>query len=491
MGCKRAIPAVFLFVAVLFCGCSEAGGQELVNGTLGRKVQGIVAAKKKTLKGAVISIHVQSLDDKETVYKLDAGTAFSVASNMKLATTAAALAKMGKDHELSAALCRRGSIDSGVLKGDLVAIGMGDPNISGRFYGGNAETVLDSWAQAVKAVGIDVVDGSVIADGTAYGGETIPPGWPQNQLEKWYCAPVSALSINDNCFDVTVGPGSAPGKAAFVALRPRAGAVSLSNQCGTTSSRSKHLISVLRKPATNDVIVKGAYLKGAQARVFNVTVHNPALVFGSALVEALKRVGVKVNAGVEVAKKPVETKGLVQIARHSTPLSTAVAVTNKRSQNLHAELLLRELGRISGDGSREGGIKALKGFMKSIGVPSSQVSPDDGCGLSGDSKLSASAIVGLLVYMSAHKDFGVFRESLAISGFDGTLENRLDSAAHKGKVHAKTGYIRGVSALSGYAKNKSGRLFAFSILVNKGFRLSNTTMKSVQDEIVRAILDSK
>jgi D-alanyl-D-alanine carboxypeptidase/D-alanyl-D-alanine-endopeptidase (penicillin-binding protein 4) len=487
---NNAISSLIILLGLLaVAGCSEAGGQELVNGKLGREVQGIIASKK--LQGATIGVKIYSITDKETVYELDANTARSVASNMKLATTAAALAKLGKDYELKAVLYRRGEIVSGVLKGDLVIVGRGDPNISGRFYSADAETVLDSWADVLRSVGIDCVEGSIIADGTAYGAETIPPGWPQNQLERWYCAPVSPLAINDNCFDVTVAPGAAAGQPAIVSVRPRAGIVKLTNQCTTTSSKGKHLISVLRLPGTNDVTVKGQFWSGANPQTFPITVHDPVAVFASAFDEALQREGIRHQGGTEVARNPVDTRGLIPVAQHATLLSTAIAVTNKRSQNLHAEMLLRELGRLSGSGTRQDGIKAIVQFFATFDVPAAQVSPADGCGLDSDSKLSPSALVALLVYMRSNPEFRVFKESLAVSGYDGTLENRLDDKEQAGKVHAKTGYIRGVSSLSGYAVNKSGKEFAFSIIFNNAAKLSNTFMKSVQDEIVAALVKSQ
>ena len=129
--------------------------------------------------------------------------------------------------------------------------------------------------------------------------------------------------------------------------------------------------------------------------------------------------------------------------------------------------------------------------MAKIGIPNKQVSPADGCGLARDTKLSPGAIVTLLVHMKSRPDFQVFRESLAVNGLDGTMERRLSSAGHVGRVHAKTGYISGVSALSGYAVNASGKLFAFSIVFNNAARVSNTNMKAAQDEIVAAILDAK
>jgi len=489
---SSSVALFFLFAGLLLAmGCSEAGGQEVVNGSLGRKIQGILAERLKRMRGATAGVKVYSISDKETVYELNAAATLSVASNMKVATTAAALAKLGARHRLTVKLCRQGEIKAGVLKGDLVIVGLGDPNISGRLHNGDVDSALDSWAQALAETGVSKVEGSIIADGTAYGSEEIPPGWPQNQLERWYCAPVSSLSINDNCFDVTVAPGPSPGAAAVVSLKPTNGVVKLTNECTTTSSKSKHLISILRRAGTNEVTVRGAFWQSANPQTFNVTLHNPPLVFASALKEALKRHGIGVAGELKVASAPVDTKKLIPVAEHSTVLSTAIAVTNKRSQNLHAELLLRELGRQAGKGTREGGLKAVVDFFGEIGIVAKQVSPADGCGLDRNTKLSPGALTALLAHMQSRADFQVFKESLAVSGRDGTLEKRLNSGKHAAKVHAKTGYIRGVSSLSGYAVNASGKMFAFSIVFNNAGKVSNTFMKAAQDEIVAAILDAK
>jgi D-alanyl-D-alanine carboxypeptidase/D-alanyl-D-alanine-endopeptidase (penicillin-binding protein 4) len=266
--------------------------------------------------------------------------------------------------------------------------------------------------------------------------------------------------------------------------------VQFTNECKTTSN-SKRQPVLFRQPGTNNVTAKGYYWSGAKPRVFYRTVHNPPLVFMSVFKEALKRQGIGVTGALKVASKPVDTKKLVPVAEHCTLLSTAIAVTNKRSQNLHAELLLRELGRQAGNGTRQGGIKALAGFFGKLGIPGKQVSPADGCGLDRNTKLSPGAIVTLLVHLHSRPDFQAFRESLAVNGLDGTMEKRMNSARHIGRVHAKTGYISGVSALSGYAVNSSGKLFAFSIVFNNAAKVSNTFMKAAQDEIVSAILDSK
>ncbi len=486
----KAVAFLLLLLSAVFAtGFSESDGKEVVHGKLGRRIQSILASKK--LHGAVVGVKVVSLAGGETVYQLNAGRLFSVASNMKLATTAAALVALGAEHRLSATLYRRGRIDSGVLKGDLVIVGLGDTCISGRFHGGNQEAVLDSWAALVRSLGMTRVEGNIVADSTAYGPQMIPPGWPRNQLDKWYCAPVSALSINDNCFDITISPGAAPGRPAAVSVRPRADVMKFANSCTTTSKKKKHFISIIRKPGTNQITVKGAFWQGSGPQSFNITVHDPPLVFAGAFASALKRQGITVSGKVVKLAEPVSRKGLVPVAQHSILLATAISIANKRSQNLHAEIILRELGRGVGSGTRASGIKSVVNFFKSFGVPEAQVSPADGCGLDSNTKLSPAAIVALLKYMHSRPDYHVFKESLAVSGHDGTLKKRLNRKPFAGKVHAKTGYIAGASALSGYATDAAGQKFAFSIVFNNARKLSNSFMKGVQDEIVSAIVESR
>jgi D-alanyl-D-alanine carboxypeptidase/D-alanyl-D-alanine-endopeptidase (penicillin-binding protein 4) len=480
------IRLLLVLVLALFLGCGWADGQDVARGEAGRKIEKALSAKQ--LAKATVGVKVVRLNDNTSIYEKNSARLFSVASNMKVATTAAALELLGKDYEFKTRFLRRGNIADGTLKGDLVVIGTGDPCFSSRFYSGPTE-VFQSWAKTLSAQGVERVEGDILIDDSFFDRDFVPATWPKGQLHLWYCAPVSAVCLNDNCIDVTVWRGTGEGKPALFSLSPPTNHVRVKNTCTTTSRKKEHSINLSRKPGSTEVTLSGKFFSGSSPQTFFVTVDNPPLFFGTVLKETLGKSGIVVNGTVKLLNSPLPEETLTPIATHTKTLETVIPVANKNSQNLFAEILLKTLGRkVANSGSLAGGVKALEKFFAQLRVDKSHFSVADGCGLSDESKLTPEAVIRVLAYMHKGKFREEFKQSLAISGTDGTLERRLSEPAFKGRVFAKTGYIRGVGALSGYAESSSGKTFAFAIVFNNAAGLSNSYMKSVQDEIVKILL---
>jgi D-alanyl-D-alanine carboxypeptidase/D-alanyl-D-alanine-endopeptidase (penicillin-binding protein 4) len=473
---------ILLFV----CGFQGANGQDGVRWELGKKIDKVLSAKQ--LSKASVGVKVVRLNDDATVYEKNSTRLFSVASNMKIATTAAALVCLGKDYEFKTRFLRRGVLAASTLKGDLVVIGTGDPCISSRFYD-SPIAVFQSWAKMLAAQGVERVEGDILIDDTFFDREFIPRTWPKEQLHRWYCAPVSAVCLNDNCIDITVSPGAGGGKPALFSLSPPTNYATVKNTCITTSRKSEHMINLYRKQGSMEVKLSGKFFTGSSPQTFFITVDSPPLFWGTVLKETLEGSGIVVTGTVKLLDSALPENSLIPIAAHSQTLQTVLPVTNKNSQNLFAEILLKTLGRnVANSGSLAGGVKALEEFFAQLKIGKSNFAVADGCGLSEESKLTPDAIVRILAYMHKEKFRDEFKQSLAVSGIDGTLERRFTEAAYKGRVFGKTGYIRGASALSGYAESSSGKTFAFTIIFNNAASLSNTYMKSVQDEIVKVLL---
>ena len=431
---------------------------------------------------ARVGVAVCDLVERRWLFLYQADSPYAVASNAKLATTAAALELLGPGYQFRTTVAHTGKVQGdGVLVGDLVVIGRGDPSISGRFHDGNPTAVLAQWADAVKAAGIREVRGDIIADETYFDRRHTHPDWPKGQHAAWYCAPVSALSFNDNCVLVVVRPSEKNGEAARVEVVPPTGYVRLFNRCRTIRSRNGRVV-VHRPAGKNDIYVGGGIpRKGPPFSVW-VTVHEPALYTATVFREVLAARGVKVTGRVRL-KTPTVRFGpgrLREIITTTSGLREAVEVANARSQNFYAGQIFKTLGREkAGEGSFAAGARVVEAFLRGAGVKG-PVALADGSGLARTNRLSPMQIVTLLAYMNCRRTGSIFVRSLARPGEPGTLANRLLQL--KGKLFAKTGYIVGACSLSGYLEAANDRLLAFSILVND-FRIPLWRVRAFQDAI--------
>ncbi|HEV2846357.1 MAG TPA: D-alanyl-D-alanine carboxypeptidase/D-alanyl-D-alanine-endopeptidase, partial [Thermoanaerobaculia bacterium] len=444
---------------------------------------GVEVARAVQLNGA-LGVHVVEIDTGETVYAHNADELLVLASNQKLLTTAAALDALGPGYFFETRLVFRGRTTGEVMDGDLGVVGSGDPQISGREYGGDPFGAFRPWAAALRERGVRRITGDLYLAHGLFESLKVHPDWPADQLTEWYEAPVSALSFSDNCILVRVSPGKAGG-AAVVETVPAVPLFRIENRAVTSGKRQGARIYVSR---TEDVLtVRGSIDAGSGPFETWVTVPDPVRYFGAGLRAALAEEGIV----VEGALRPVERlPGAVweRVAVHRSDLVTAVRTTNKRSQNFYAESLLKALAaERCGRGSWREGARALGEFVESIGVPRSAFQFADGSGMSRQNRITARALTTLLRHMFFHPAASEFAQSLPYAGENmGSWKRRMAAPPYRGNVFAKTGTLNGVSALSGYAKAASGKSYAFSIVLNKTRGDSHGT----QDRIVMALIDN-
>ena len=434
-----------------------------------------------------VGVHVVDLESGGTVYSWEADAPKIIASNTKLFTTAAALDTFGPEYNFETRLLLNGRVENGVLDGDLAVVGGGDPTLSGRDHDGDPYAVFTPWAQALRARGIERVTGRLVLVHGLFDEAAVHPDWPRDQLTHWYEAPVRALSFSDNCVLVKVSP-SRSGGPAIVELVPRLPLFTVKNLARTTDSRRRHVVGVARSADGNQITISGAVWRKSGTLEAWVAVKDPVEYFGAALREALAVQGVTIAGRTQPENLlPV---GAWEVAyQHHSTLQRALEVTNKRSQNFFAESLFKLLGAVRAqDGSWPGGVRALGDFLDKVGIPRGAYSIADGSGLSRNDRFAPSQITRLLSYMFQHPHGRDYMRSLAYSGEDGlNWERRLAAPPYRGNVFAKTGTLNGVSSLSGYAKARSGKVYAFSILCNgtPGAWKAQRT----QDSIVRALID--
>lgn len=450
---------------------------------------------KKHLKNALTALNIVSVDTGQVIFSFNPQTKLKVASNMKLLTTAAALFYLGSDFKFKTTLYIRGDLQrNGILDGDIIIKGSGDPNISGRFFKNKITSIPDMWTDAIQGLGIKVINGDIIGNDTIFDRQFICPSWPKNQLSSWYCAQISGLSFNDNCIDVTVVPGFKPGDSVKILLNPDTEYVNLINTCKTTGKKSNQSLSIYRKIGTNDIYIKGKLWKGAGNHSSWVTIDNPALYLTTVFKETIEKRGITIHGKARIVNENDkyllnDKTNIIPLPPTSFTIGQTIEVTNSRSQNFYAEQLLKTLGAKSGNqGTFASGLYMLKKFLSLLGYGQNDYIIIDGSGLSSNNKLTVKIITDLLRFMYNDKSNDIFLKSLAVSGSKGTLKKRLKGELYKTKIRGKTGYISGVSALSGYAETFKGKIFAFSILVNN-FKTSNKNIKKLQDSICRVLVN--
>jgi D-alanyl-D-alanine carboxypeptidase/D-alanyl-D-alanine-endopeptidase (penicillin-binding protein 4) len=334
---------------------------------------------------------------------------------------------------------------------------------------------------------------NVVIDDSIFEETTLHPRWPVDQVQKRYMAEVAGMNLNANCLDVFVRTTS-PGDIVSYILNPDTHYVNFQNTCVTGNENAVWLSRVAE---TNNVIMRGQAAVSTNVPV-SVTIHDPAMFAATVLAENLTNAGVEHSGDVhrdrtirDQIKKAQASgdKSWVVLAVHETPIERVMARANKDSMNLYAECLCKRLGAdVSGQsGSWQNGPAAVGEFLKKVGVSDSEFKLDDGCGLSKQNVISASAMVKTLTYDFFSPNSHLFAGTLAVAGVDGTLDDRFRGTDLKARVFGKSGFVNGVSSLSGYLHAKDGQWYAFSILMNGIPAQSNSAIKFLQEKIVRAV----
>jgi len=442
-------------------------------------------------RGARVAVHVVAPASGRVVYSRLATEQLIPASNEKLVTAAAALLLLGQDYKFTTRLCSQGAVQDGVLRGDLILRGGGDPTIGGRYDDEDAGAVFRAWAQALKARGIRHVTGGVVADDLFFDRAWYHPSWPPEQAWKWYFPPTSALSINDNCVTITVKPGAAPGAGALLALEPDVAPVDLLNACKTSSTR--HAIWFERRAGSPTVKVGGFVKQNSAGYSHGVTVPNPPLYAASTLLKVLREEGIAVDgeAHLVTLEEAGQTRAAGTLCERRTPLLPVLHTMMRRSHNHYAEQVVKTLGaETSGAGSWQNGLSCAAALLEAVGFARDEFHLDDGSGLSRGNRLAPVALTSLLAHVHRSTSGATFKSLLAVPGQAGTLEHRLSEPPYAASIRAKTGYLDGVGALSGYATTRAGTEVAFSILVNDSHNPPGTySMRQTVDTICRAIVD--
>ena len=433
---------------------------------------------------------VRSLETGQTVYARNAGRMFVPASNMKIVTAAAVLEALGPEYRYRTRIAAAGPVRGGVLNGDLVVVGGGDPTISERFHG-DVRTVFRAWADSLRAHGVTRIAGAVVGNDDVFDDVALGRGWAWDDVQDSYSAEVGGLELNEGFVTVRVAP--VPGqRAAAVTTRPVSDEwVPVLGNVWMGAAGTAPQVTVRRADSLSAVLVSGTLPSDTTVVEEEISVRNNTRFFASVLRQALLEAGIAVGQGsYDADDLPAErTAGQTVLFTHtSPPMREILAGFMKPSQNQIGEMLLKTLGReLRGAGTAAAGAAVVDSLSRAWGMPPRLLSQADGSGLSRYNLVAPAYLVALLERESRSAHAGVFHAALPVAGRDGTLANRMRGTPAEGNVHAKTGTLSGVRALSGYFTTAAGERMAFSMIVNHHTLTARDADRLAESALMRLI----
>lgn len=445
------------------------------------------------MRHGALAFSLQSVKTGKPLFAYNAGKSVVIASNLKLVTTATALAILGEEYTFKTTLQHDGTLTNGVLNGNLYIRGGGDPTLgSDRYENGlNLSPLLESWTEAIQRYGIRQINGAIIGDASLFEDNATPGGWIWGDLGNYYGAAAYGLNIHENLYRLYFKPGAktdAPTR--ILRTEPAVPELNFVNLVKTGKPGSGDQAYIYGAPYTGLRYVEGTIPAGVNEFAIRGSVPDPAKLCAGLLRDRLTVAGVKVSEPATTTRllrlqgKRLDTKWK-DIHTHNSPLlRDIVAETNLQSINLYAEALLKTLGdTLAGKPTTEGGAEAVVDFWQKQGIRANGFFMRDGSGLSRTNAIAAETVTDILVYCANKPFFKGLYASLPVAGISGTMKNMGKGTAMARNVRAKTGSLERVMAYSGYFRNKSGELVAFALVAND-YAGSNSVMRKKLERLM-------
>lgn len=409
---------------------------------------------------AKIGVMVQSMQTGQILYSRNANTFFAPASVQKLLTVTSALIHLTPQYRFPTRVMTYGSIQQGVLNGDLIFQFNGDPSLK--------VDDLVNLVKSVRADGIDRINGNVIIDDTAFNHIPYPAGWLWSDLITDFAAPLDTVIINRNKFGLSFIPARYAGERPELVPDMPYGAATFINHMKTTNYYVGNCPVSILSNEENQYLLRGCISKHAGKQYRTLAIRNMQMFTESLMREILLKHGIQFTGKIYAAKTPARSQLLTE--HFSAPLKVVIIHLLKESDNLYADALFKKLGENCDHsrGSWQNGVQAVLSILSThIGINPSQVSIVDGSGLSLYDKITPNDIAKTLFYIHTHPTIrNALVPALPIAGVDGTLAYRMGDLARGHLVHAKTGSMTGVSSLAGFVKTRSHGLLSFVIMIN-------------------------
>lgn len=458
-----------------------------VNDTILEKVKSDTTAFEK-LKYAVLQLgnsdsmingnlgfYMSYIDSDTAILEFRSNQSLVPASVMKTITTGVALKKLGANYHFTTRLQYDGVIDKfdRVLNGNIYIKGGGDPSLgSSTFKGNDEESIMANWVAAIKKLGIDSIDGAIIADADGFDEDAIPYGWAWEDMLSDYGIAPCGLSFRDNMYDIEVKGGKTRPNYKCLQNVPE---LNLYNQLANNTNINKNYAYAVGGPYSNERLLRGEINASMGNCTIQSALPDPPYYCSYTLYNQLKRQGIAAKDSATTIRKlrfknkiPVSTPRTTFYTTHSPSLASLVNYTNMVSNNFYAESMLRAISYAeTGYGSTMGGISIVRSYWKEHNVDLKGFYMVDGSGISRFDGVTAKQLSNLLkAYAHDSVMFNSFYNSLPIAGQCGTLSNICKGTLAEQNIHAKSGYMTRVRSYAGYVTTKSGKMLSFAMIAN-------------------------
>lgn len=414
------------------------------------------------------------------------------ASNLKLLTSAAILDQLGPDYTYTTKVYGLGYQAGDTWQGDIIIRGVGDPSISGEFYREDRFHVFDKFFSALYSRGIREINGNLVGNDVFFDKKPYPEGWSWQDLSFYYGVEISALSFNNNAVDLTVYADGDIGDTPRIEWFPfDTDYVEFVNEQVITPPDSEYDEFYRRMLGSNTIILRSKLPKGYVEKE-SLSINNAPLFFLDTFKKYLEDGNISLNGRIIVDSQPQQWNDdqYQVLAEHtSVPLRKLIRQINKGSDNFYSEMLLKTMAAEHFDaaGSTELGISLVKDFAASMQVDTTELEMEDASGMASSTLITVEDLSRMLIEMRDHPQFEVYKNSLSVSGVDGSLENRFGKSL-RGKIFGKTGYVSGVRSLSGYMKTSTGQTLVFSVVTNN-YTTKTSYIDHVQEEIIQNLYE--
>lgn len=443
------------------------------------------------LAGAISGVSVRENKMGKEIFSHQSELRLRPASNMKLITGVAALEILGEDYRFHTTLSTDGEQKGNTLHGNLYLKGKGDPTLS--------ENDLHQFARDLKELGIEKINGHLIADDSWYDDVRLSTDLNWNDESNHTGAQVSALTLSPNqayhtgTIQIEVKPGQTQiaGDSALISVSPQTDYITVNNHTKLTTKEAPPSLTVEREHGTNEITVTGNIALDAKPLKSTIAVWEPTEYVLAIFKQKLTEQGVILSGLPQKGSTPNQAKLLLE--QQSPPLKDILIPFMKLSNNGIGEMLTKELGKkVFDEGSWEKGLIAMENQLQALGLNTETILLRDGSGLSHKTMIPATELTKMLYFVQEKEWFPVFKTSLPLAGeadelTGGTLRYRLTDLPTSGQVYAKTGTLNGVSTLSGYVRTLRGVELSFSIMINN--HLSDT-IHEIEDQIVNILISN-
>ncbi|WP_203248819.1 D-alanyl-D-alanine carboxypeptidase/D-alanyl-D-alanine endopeptidase [Sporosarcina beigongshangi] len=442
------------------------------------------------MKGVASSVAIRKASTGEIIYQSNADQAITPASTLKILTAAAALETLGENYQFKTEVLTNGKVAKGILSGNLYVRGTGDPTL--------LKSDFDRLATQLAKRGVKKITGDLVGDDTWFDTVRLSPSIDKMDESYYYAAQISALTVSPNTdYDAgTVIVEAKPttrGKMPKVTLTPATAVVQVINRAKTVPKGYKNTVKIERQYKTNKIVITGNVPIGSTGKKEWVTVSNPTAFALDVFKKSLTAKGITFASSSKTVRGRTPMNSQVLATKNSMPLKSLMRPFMKLSNNSHAEVLAKSMGKERyGEGSWDAGLQVMQDYAQSIGLNTKEWIFEDASGMSHANKITSSQLTELLYQVRTAPWYGSFLQALPVAGapdrfIGGTLKSRLTTAPAKGNVFAKTGNLNKVSALAGYAQTSDGELLIFSVLTQN----QTTSTIPILDRIATIIASSK